>query len=282
MNPQGMGGGQGPLGMMLTPWVKRLMIATGVLSVIGGVAMAWMHSPAPLYFVLEPAAVYGRGAVLPGIPAIWQLFTYPFFALEPLGLIFGLLLYGWFAGALEDWWGSKRFLRFFLIVSIGAAVLTTLLSLVWPALAGARIMGPYPVLEGLVIAWGLTFPRQSVYLFFVLPVQGIHLVYLTVGVVVVYILFSGQLAPFMPQIFGMALGAVIVTGVWKPRFLVLRWRKFKVERELEQERRRRKSRVSKADHLRVIDDEDNADDEDDGGPKPPRRGNGAPDGGWLN
>lgn len=281
MNPMGQGGGQGPLGMLLTPWVKRLMIATAALSIIGGVATVWMHSAAPLLFVLEPAAVFGRGALLPGIPAIWQILTYPFFVLNLIGLLFSVLLYGWFAGALEEWWGSKRFLRFFIIVSVGAAVLTVLLSLVWPALAAARIMGPYPVLEGLIIAWGLTFPRQQVYLFFILPVQGLHLVYLTVGIVALYILFSGHVAPVVPQIFGMGIGAVIVTGIWKPRFLVLRWRKFKVEREIAQERRRRKDRVSKAEHLHVIDEDDDGGGDDDKKP-PGRRGNGAPDGGWLN
>jgi len=230
-----------------------------------------------MWFVLQPAAIYGQGSGLPGIPAVWQLVTYPFFLFAPLSLLFAILLYGWFAGTMEAWWGAKRFLRFFFIVSIGSALLAVAVAPFWPALAAAYVPGPYPVIEGLVIAWGLTFPNRTIYLFFILPVKGMLMVWLTVGIVALYIIFSGEIAPFMPQIFGMAIAAVIVTGVWRPRKLTLRMKKWRIERELQKSKRDRKRRVEGQDRLHVVD----KDDEDDDEGKPPR-GNGAPDGGWLN
>lgn len=274
MNPSGAGGGlAGSLGMQLTPWVKRLMIATGVLSIVGGLSLAWMGSRVPYWFLLQPMAIWGQGSELPGVPALWQLFTYPFFVLDPINLLFSILMYGWFAGAMESRWGSRRFLTFAAMISLGAGGGATLLALVWPALAESTIAGPFPLLEGLIIAWGLTFPDREIRLFFVLPVKGIHLVYLTLGMVALFIIFTGTFVPFVPQLIGMAIAGAIVTGVWKPKRMMLHVKKKQVEWELRRERDKRKRRVADATHLKPIDGGDEGDD-------PPKNGNGAP-GGWL-
>lgn len=283
MMPQGQGGGYGPLGMLFTPWVKRLMIATGVLSVVGAVLIRWMGVQAPLAFVLQPAAVWGHGSMLPGIPALWQPFTYLFFVFDPLGLIFALALYGWFAGSMEAWWGSRRFLRFVLMVGVGSAALTVLVALAWPNLAGTLVMGPYPLIEGLVIAWGLTFKNQEVRLYFILPVKGIHLVWLTVGIVAVQIIFSGSVAPFVPQLIGMGIAASLVTGLWRFDRARLHLRKWWVETQLKNERSRRKRRVkNEASHLRVVDEDDDEAGRGKGPSGNGTSGDGTHGGGWLN
>ncbi|MDF1564232.1 MAG: rhomboid family intramembrane serine protease [Deltaproteobacteria bacterium] len=282
MNPMGQGGGrQGPLGMHLTPWVLRIMIATAVLSIVGALSVSWLGSRIPLALVFQPAALWGAGEILPGVPAIWQLVTYPFFVLSgPLVLVFAVLVYGWFAGTLEDWWGSRRFLLFFLLLSAGPALLTTALAPFWPALAAFTFVGPSPVLEGMIIAWGLTFRDRQILLMFVLPVKGIHLVVITVAWIVLAIIFAGTFVPFVPDLFGMLLGAVIVSGTWRPRKLTLLVRKWSIERQIRRERDARKKRVEEASHLSVAPDPDEDDDEGDAGPGP-RAGKNA-DGEWLN
>ena len=264
-------GGSGFLGMRFTPWVTRLMIATGVLSIVGAVAAAWLRSTVPLWFVLQPAAVWGQGQFLPGIPALWQLLTYPLFVFDPLGLLFTLAAYGWFAGSLEEWWGSKRFLKFVLIVTAGSAAATVALATVWPALRGATYAGGWPLVEAMVIAWGLTFPNRQLLLMFVLPVSGRALVWITVGLTGLYVLFSGTFVPFVPAIVGMAIGAMIVTGTWRPRRLWLHLKKAWLSLRLRAEEARRRRRANKA-RLRVVKG---------GGQGSGKKGNGAPGGGWI-
>ncbi|RMG10102.1 MAG: DUF1751 domain-containing protein [Deltaproteobacteria bacterium] len=257
--------------MHFTPWVTRLMIATATLSIVGAGAAAWLKSTVPLWFVLQPAAVWGGGQYLPGIPAIWQLFTYPFFIFDPIGLLFTLAAYGWFAGTLESWWGSRRFLRFVAIVTVGAAAVTVALAAVWPSLRLALYPSAWPLLEALVIAYGLTFPNRQILLMFVLPISGRLLVWITVGITGLYVLFSGTFVPFVPAIAGMAIGAMIVTGTWRPRRLWLLLRKLWLSLRLRMAESRRSARASKA-HLRVVKGE---------GQGSGKKRNGAAGGGWI-
>lgn len=272
------GGRQGPLGMHLTPWVLRLMIATAVLSIVGALSASWLGSKIPLALLYQPAALWGAGSVLPGVPALWQPLTYPFVIISsPIGLVFSVLVYGWFAGTLEDWWGPRRFLLFFGLLSVGTALLTALLSLTWSALATSTIEGPDPVLGGFIIAWGLLFKDRQILFMFVLPLKGIHLVYLTVGLLVLGIIYAGTFVPFVPHIIGMVMGAMIVSGTWRPRKLTLLWRKWSMEQQMRRERAARKQRLDDADHLRVADVDELEDDE--GAESGKTR---TDDGDWLN
>ena len=255
MMPSGSDGASGPLGMILTPWVKRLMVATAVLSIVGALSRAWMGANTPTLFLFQPAALWGQGVALPGIFALWQPLTYPFFLTDPLSLLFSLAAFGWFAGAMEARWGGRRFLVFWGLTSALPALLVVPLALAWPALAQTFTAGPWPFLEGLIIAWGLTFPKREIRLAFVLPVQGQMMVWLGVGIIALQIIFAGTFAPFMVAIFAMAIAALVVTGAWRPRRLGLYLRQLWLGVQLKVERRRRKGRVSKS-HLHTVDPKD--------------------------
>jgi len=252
---------QGPLGMIFSPWIKRIMIATFVLSVVGAFSIAWLSSSFPLALPLTPNEFLHGSAVLPGIPALWQPLTYPFFIMSsPVTLLMAIAVYGWIGGSLELTWGSARFLRFFAGGALVPAGLTVLLSLFWPSLSQFTVMGPAPVLEAMVIAWGLTFRDREIRLFMVLPIKGIYLVYFTVGYLILSILFSPSLYPFVPSILGMLFGAAVVLGAYRPRRLMLFYRKWSLERQIKSERAKRSARVAKAAHLRVADQDDDPED----------------------
>jgi membrane associated rhomboid family serine protease len=276
MNPMGQGGGMGPLGMLITPWVKRVMITTAVLSIVGAIALMWMGSNVPLHLGLQPRSVWGGGD-LP-IPALWQILTYPFLALHPIALLLAILMYGWFGGTLESWWGSPRFFKFYFGITALSAVVTVLLSFFWPALAAERFLGPYPILGAMIVAWGLTFPDREVRLFFVLPVKGIHIVWISVGITVLYVIFSGSVAPFVPHIVAMAASALTVTGAWRGRRVFLQMRKLQIQAQIRREEEARKKRLAKAGHLRVVDPKEGDPEADD---KDGKGKNGAGSGGWL-
>jgi hypothetical protein len=58
--------------------------------------------------------------------------------------------------------------------------------------------GSWPVLDGLMIAWGLLHHDAQLRFFGVLPLRGRHLVWLTLAGTGLYALFYG-LAPFVPH-----------------------------------------------------------------------------------
>ncbi len=274
--------------MIFTPWVKRIMIATATLSILSAIIMMWMGSTMPLHLGLQPRSVWGGGDLAP-IPAVWQLLTYPFVHLQVFGLLLAMLMYGWFGGTLEAWWGSVRFFKFFFGLTVGVAAITVVLSFFWPALAEARFLGPFPIIAAMIVAFGLTFPDREIRLFFVLPVKGIHLVWISVGITVLSIIFSGALAPFVPHIIAIASSVLLVTGSWRGRRMWLYVRKWQVESQIKREQEARKRRVEKVGHLRVVEpddppeqDDSAAGDDDDGGGKGNGSGQGNGAGGrWF-
>ncbi len=261
--------------MMFTPWVKRIMVATATLSIVGAIAHAWMGSTVPIHLGLHPPAVLGAGALAP-LPALWQIVTYPFVIFHPIGLILSILMYGWFGGTLESWWGSVRFFKYFFGLTAGVAVCTVLLSFFWENLAAQTFLGPFPIIAAMIVAWGLTFPDREIRLFFVLPVKGIHMVWISAGITLLYIIFSGAIAPFFPHVLAMLVSVLLVTGAWKGRRLGLYLKKWKIEAQIKREQEARRRRVGKAGHLRVVEPDEASGDEDESDPE---NGGGDDDGG---
>ena len=74
---------------------------------------------------------------------------------------------------MERIWGSRRFLRYYLLCGVGAG-LFTLIPL--PAFFYANHIGASGAVYGLLLAFGLLFPTAQVYVFFFLPMNARHLV----------------------------------------------------------------------------------------------------------
>lgn len=228
----------------LTPRVRQLVIATAALSLAAGFASAWLALPVIEWVGLTPAALWGGGDALPGIPALWQVASYPFFTLSPWSLIFAVLTYGWFAGDLERAWGGRLFVDRFWLLTLGVAGATVLGALLFPPLRDFTLVGPSPVLEALLIAWGLTFPHRTIRILLFIPITGHQMVWLTVALVVLSAVFGGPaLFPFLvPQLAGIALGFAIARTPLSLRRIALHARRVWLARALDRERRRRDDR----------------------------------------
>ena len=155
-------------------------------------------------------AVAGRGASLPLLdqvtlmPAlllrgeVWRAVSWCFFELDPLGLIFSILVLAFLGRDLVAAWGPRRFLAFYAGIGIVAAAATLLVSLVWRDLGAMRYLSTWPVVEGLIVAWATLFPTRQLLLYFVLPVQGRTLVILTLAGTLLFALLSG-VALYVPH-----------------------------------------------------------------------------------
>ncbi len=76
-----------------------------------------------------------------------------------------------FGGPLEDTWGTRRFLHFYFFCGIGAGVCVVVLN----ALTGSmdtRTIGASGAVFGILIAFGMLFPRAIIYLFLMFPIEA--------------------------------------------------------------------------------------------------------------
>ena len=114
--------------------------------------------------------------------APWSFFTYPLVSYGP----FSLLLSGYWlwivGGSLERAWSSRRFLRFFVGISLVSSLGLWLGSLLFGLLGaqtGAWVTGLWLPLAGLTVAWCLINPDQIVLLGFILPIRSRQLIWVT-------------------------------------------------------------------------------------------------------
>jgi hypothetical protein len=152
-----------------------------------------------------------------------------------------------FGNQLAYDWGEGGFLRTFLLLTVGAAVLTVALAVAWPPLMAFGHLGMWPPVIGLLLMWSLRYPDQQMNFWGILPVTGRMMAIFVVAGTVLYGLAAGGIGGlfgFTPHFASLFLAWVLSrtrSGLplrrWK-----LAWRDFRLERQL-----RRRSK-----HLKVV------------------------------
>jgi membrane associated rhomboid family serine protease len=227
-------GTAGSWGGSLTPAVRSLLIANVAVFTFQILARFLARVPLERYFGLVPYDVTHH-------LFLWQPVTYMF--LHDTGnifhILFNMLVLWMFGIALEGTWGTREFLRYYFVTGIGAALCTTAVTPhTYVPTIGASGAG-----YGLLLAYGVLFPRNVVYLWGILPIEARFLV-LGFGLIAFWMSLtaSGNGVAHVAHLGGMLFGWVYLrrrrwglrmprTG---PREWFDRWR---------QERRRRKFQV---------------------------------------
>jgi membrane associated rhomboid family serine protease len=117
---------------------------------------------------LTPAAVVGHLAV-------YQLVTYLFLHGGFWHLIVNMFTLWMFGATLERDWGSRRFLKYYFICGIGAGICDVLVnSLIgnW----GTSTIGASGAIYGLLLAFGVMYPNQTVLMSFLFPIKAKYFV----------------------------------------------------------------------------------------------------------
>jgi membrane associated rhomboid family serine protease len=183
-------------------------------------------------------------SVLPVTPImslqIWRLISYQFLHGNIFHIFFNMLVLYFFGPMLENLWGHKKFLIFYLVCGATGGVLYTILVLSRILEAG-YLVGASGGIYGILAAAAILFPRMRVYVFGIFPMT---LAVFSVVLVVISLLGfirgenpGGEAAHLM----GMAAGAAYV--LWRPLLERRRvkinkgnWqRKMKEERDFQQE-----------------------------------------------
>jgi membrane associated rhomboid family serine protease len=187
------------------PWaVGLLLVLTVGLSLL--VAFGSRHAGSLFDWVaLEPAQVW-RGQ-------IWRLVTWTFVEEGPFALVFGVLFLYWFGRDLANEMGSSRFLALFGTVTVSAAAATCLVALVDPAIGEQTYLGGFAAATAMIVAWGFWFPHRVVRIWFVIPIRGVVLAWLTILTTVACVAYLGW-ERFLPEIFAEAGIMTWLFGPW--------------------------------------------------------------------
>ena len=144
----------------LPPITRALLIANGLVFLLQQFA-----GNALVAFELWPIGgsndPYAGSDFLP-----WQLLTYGFMHGNIGHLLFNMLALLMFGAPVEHKWGQRRFLTYYLVCVIGAAVCQLIVG-AWTLSQGGEAyptVGASGGIFGLLLAYGMLFPQQRVML----------------------------------------------------------------------------------------------------------------------
>ena len=135
--------------------------------------------------VRMPSGVIEHFAFLP-----WQVITYMFLHGGFAHLFFNMFALWMFGMELENLWGSKKFLIYYTICGVGAAVANLLISPLFGP-AGPTI-GASGAIYGILVAFGFIFPNRNIYIYFMIPIKAKYLVIIYMALEVIYLATSSQ------------------------------------------------------------------------------------------
>lgn len=126
------------------------------------------------WFALNPILV-NDNSLLPFNFQIWQLITYQFMHGNFSHILFNMFALWMFGAEIENIFGSKKFLIFYLLAGVTAGLLHLFLS---PLLGSppAVTIGASGSVFGVMVAFAMLFPDRYIFLYFLIPVKAKYLI----------------------------------------------------------------------------------------------------------
>ncbi len=177
------GSGSALLGGGMTRTIKTLIlinIGVYLLEMAAGQAASGGHLLVEIFGLSSHRHIQETEGVS-HVFLIWQFFTYMFLHGGVWHLAFNMFILWMFGRQLEDLWGNKAFLRYYLTCGIGAGVATYFFTM------GSDVVtiGASGAIFGVLVAYAVIYPEQliTLLLFFVLPItlKAKHLVMIIAG-----------------------------------------------------------------------------------------------------
>jgi membrane associated rhomboid family serine protease len=203
--------------------VKALLAAYLVFGVLGAILFNYAHGAGTTFFTWL-AFIPSELAHHP-----WTLLTAGLLT-DPQGyshLLFTLIGFYFLGPAVESRWGTVRFLRLIAIAIVAGFVLVALFNVAVPIESKhfhpLVAFGPSAALAALAVAWGRENANAQMRLYFVLPISGRVLVWITLGFCVLGVFFPGSVTEGVVAPFGGFIAGLLLAGSPSPaRALYLR------------------------------------------------------------
>lgn len=167
--------------------------------------------------------------------AFWQPVTYMFMHGNFGHLFFNMFALWMFGAAIENYWGIKKFLIYYFVSGVGAALVYEL----WQYIdityimhlqdySGVQIsqnqtisvdqymnhftmVGASGAVYGLLLAFGMLFPNSLIYIYFLIPVKAKWFVIIYGGIEVFYCIFaSSDGIAHIAHLGGMLFGLLLI------------------------------------------------------------------------
>ena len=140
---------------------------------------------------------------------IWQPLTYMFMHASIDHIFFNMFSLWMFGYVLENVWGTRRFLFYYLVCGLGAGLLHLLVP-------GVHLtVGASAAVYAILLAFGMMFPNERIYLYFLVPIKTKWFI---IGMIVLE-LFEGVFRSYdgiahFAHLGGMLIGFLIIL-YWK-------------------------------------------------------------------
>jgi membrane associated rhomboid family serine protease len=182
----------------------------------------WLLITNTLIFVLTflcPRELQGHITVVLALSAeaavrnlfVWQLVTYMFLHGGIWHLLFNMLTLWMFGIQLERDWGTRRFLKYYFYCGIAAAICVLAVNILlgyW----GTITLGASGAIFGVLVAFGVMYPNQTVLMNFLFPIKAKYLVMIYVGIELLVTFGRNTGVSTIAHLGGAAFGFVYLKG----------------------------------------------------------------------
>lgn len=139
---------------VLTPWVKRLLIANAAIFLL-----MWISGSAGFFvewFAFRPSRILTRP---------WGALTYMFLHAGFWHVFINMLMLFFFGLPLERRWGSLEFIKYYLLCGLGGVALSFVFQ-------SSSIIGASAAVYGLMLAFAMTWPDAPIYIWGIFPIKA--------------------------------------------------------------------------------------------------------------
>lgn len=188
--------------------VTYLLIINCVIFVLDGILSQgsrvpeWMSPSLLGYFSVEKALLGGQ---------VWRFVTYQFLHLGFMHVVFNMIGLYFFGPMMEQWWGSRRFLAFYLLCGVAGALPMALLVAAGVFPAGVGLVGASGALYGILIGAATLYPNQQVQLLIPpIPMKLRTMAFVFLGISLFSVLAGANDGGNAAHLAGAALGFFLV------------------------------------------------------------------------
>ena len=162
---------------------------------------------------------------------IWQPVTYLFFHGGIWHVLINMFVLWMFGSELERLWGKNHFLKFYFITGVGSGLATMLVNVQ----SITPVVGASGAVYGVLLAYGLTYPNRTVYLYGIIPIKSLWFV-LGIGFIAFMSSFDNMSqVSHITHLSGMLIGYFMIKKPIRLKGLWFKLRKITLEYKIQRE-----------------------------------------------